>query len=78
MAKKEYIKMEVEAFAQVALALRDALETMESQLDEAGYSLDDFVEEEEEEEDAEEEADEEIEEEEDSSSRKKPRFPKLK
>jgi len=70
MAKKEFIKVEVETFAQAAMALKDALEAMEAELVEAGYSLDDFEEEE--------EADAVIEpEKNDGGDRKKPRFPKL-
>jgi hypothetical protein len=68
MAKKDFIKIDVDTFAQMALALRNALEAMESELEEAGYSLDDFEEEEEEENDEEcEEEEEESDEEEEES-----------
>jgi len=70
--KKDVIKIDVETFAQIALALRDALETMEEELDEAGYSLDDFEEYEEEEEgDYDEDEEEEEEEEEENEPKKK-------
>jgi hypothetical protein len=61
--KKDHIKVDVETFAQIALALRDALETMEAELEEAGFALDDFEEYEEEEEGYSEEEEEEEEEE---------------
>ncbi len=69
--KKDVIKIDVETFAQIALALREALESMEAELDEAGYSLDDFEEYEEEEEEGDYDEDEEDEEEEEEDEPKK-------